>query len=100
MDKPVFVVKNKVDIIDYSDSQPDYTRDFPEHSVGFKTKNSYYDILISTLDSPENSDKETINSIKLFNINSEFNLFESYTEFWATILNSLLSSYFLIFYNE
>lgn len=42
MDKPVFVVKNKFDIIDYSDSQPDYTRDFPEHSVGFKTKNSYY----------------------------------------------------------
>lgn len=35
-----------------------------------KTKNSYYDILISTLDSPEKSDKETINSIKLFNINS------------------------------
>ena len=33
---------------------------------------------------------------KIFNINSEFNIYESYTEFWATILNSLLSSYFLV----
>ena len=34
--------------------------------------------------------------INLFNINSNINSYEAYTEFWATIMNSILSSYFII----
>jgi len=32
---------------------------------------------------------------QLFPINSEFNLFEAYTEFWASTMNSLISAYLL-----
>jgi len=32
---------------------------------------------------------------QIFPINSEFNLFEAYTEFWASTMNSLISAYLL-----
>ena len=32
---------------------------------------------------------------QLFPINSEFNLFEAYSEFWASVMNSLISAYLL-----
>ena len=32
---------------------------------------------------------------QLFPINSEFNLFEAYAEFWASVMNSLISAYLL-----
>ena len=44
-----------------------------------------------------NVSKERI--LQLFNINSEVNLFEAYTEFWARILNAIFISYFLTFHS-
>lgn len=32
---------------------------------------------------------------KIYDINSEFNAYEAYTEFWATIMNSVFTSYYI-----
>lgn len=38
--------------------------------------------------------------LELFPVNSEVNLFEAYTEFWAEILNCVFSSYFILSKNK
>jgi len=96
--------KSNIDIIDENHANTAFTTSCPKDSeIVIFRKEEWFKVLIHEtfhsfgLDfSNMNIDENTKNILSIFKVNSKVTLYESYTEFWAEILNILFCSYFVI----
>ena len=92
---------SNIEILDENNVNTAFTRTCPKNSeiVVFR-KEEWFKVFIHEtfhnfgLDfSDMNQTQCKTNILSIFNVNSEVNLYESYTEFWARLMNSLFCSY-------
>jgi hypothetical protein len=104
MDKWLPRPTHKLHILDQSNINTAYTYSCRKNNeIVIYRKEEWFKVFIHEtfhsfgLDFSSNSDsvltKEKI--LQLFNVNSDVNLFEAYTELWARIMNAVFTSYYL-----
>jgi hypothetical protein len=96
--------KTNIDIFDRIHINTAFTTTCPQDSeIVIFRKEEWFKVFIHetfhnfALDfSDMNTDECNKNILSIFNVDSEVNLYESYTEFWAEIMNALFCSFFVL----